>query len=127
MLWLVAVIVDALDGVGLAVDTAAREGRVGRGHVERAHARAQAADCCRGVRLDVARDAEVFGRLYHVVQAHVGSELDEDRVVRLGHRVRDRDLPPLYEIVVVYLVNLVLESEVQPAGYVGTLGRDAVS
>src|SRR5215203_1235967 len=77
----------ALDRVGLAVDAAAGERRVGRGHVEWAYARAEAAYGGRRVGIYGARDAEVFGRLDHAVQAHVGGELDEDRVIRLGHRV----------------------------------------
>src|ERR671916_952033 len=40
-----------LDGVGLPVDAAGGEGRVGGGHLEGAHARAQTPDGCRGVRV----------------------------------------------------------------------------
>src|SRR5829696_3943662 len=48
----VAVPVDSLDGVRLAVDTATGEGRVGRGHIKRADARPQAAYSGRRVGLD---------------------------------------------------------------------------
>src|SRR5918993_3556039 len=43
LLLAVTVPVDSLDGVRLAVDTAAGEGRVGGGHIKRANARPQAA------------------------------------------------------------------------------------
>src|SRR5918997_2194786 len=122
----VAVPIDTLYGVRLAVDAAPGESRVCRGHVERTDPRTQAAYRSRRVRVDGGGDAEVFGGLDDVVQSNVVSELYEDRVVRLRHSVGDGDLSPLCVVVVVYLVVLVLEVEGQILGYVGALGGDVL-
>src|SRR5215208_6553485 len=71
----VAVPVDSLDGVRLAVDTATGESRVGRDHIKRADARPQAAYSGRRVGLDGSGNAYVLGGLHHVVQSHVGGKL----------------------------------------------------
>src|ERR671910_2962802 len=120
----VAVPVDALDGVRLAVYTATGESRVGRGHVKRAYARPQAAYSGRRVGLDGRGNAQVFGGIHDVFQSHVGGKLHEYRVVRLRHGIGNGDLSPLDVVVVVYLVILVFEVEGQVLGYVGALRGD---
>src|SRR5215204_6523109 len=120
----VAIPVDSLDGVRLAVDAATGEGRVGRGHVKRADARPQAAYGGRRVGLDGRGNAQLFGGIRDVFQSHVGGKLHEHRVIRLRHSFGNGDLSPLDVIVVVYLVVLVLEVEGQVLGYVGALRGD---
>src|ERR671910_1897472 len=120
----VAVPVDALDGVRLAVYTATGESRVGRGHVKRAYARPQAAYSGRRVGLDWCGDPQVFGGIHDVFQSHVGGKLHEHRVVRLRHSVGYGDLSPLDVVVVAHLVVLVLEVEGQVLGDVGALRGD---
>src|SRR5918994_2106518 len=120
----VAVPVDALDGVGIAVYAATGEGRVCRGHVERADARLQAAYGGRRGGLDRCGYSQVFGGIHHVFQSYVGGKLHEHRVVRLRHGVGYGDLSPLDVVVVAHLVVLVLEVEGQVLGDVGALRRD---
>src|SRR5215211_5852862 len=108
------------------MDAAAGERRVGRGHVERADASTQAAYRGRRVGVHVRGDAKVFGGLDDVLQSNVDGELHEHRVVRLLHGVGHGDLPPLYVVVVVYLVILVLEIEGQLVGHVGAVRGDAL-
>src|SRR5918993_4414764 len=120
----VAVPVDALDGVRLAVYTATGESRVGRGHVKRAYARPQAAYSGRRVGLDWCGDPQVFGGIHDVFQSHVGGKLHEHRVIRLRHSVGYGDLSPLDVVVVAHLVVLVLEVEGQVLRYVGALRGD---
>src|SRR5215210_1574137 len=102
-----------LYGVGLPVDAAGGEGRVGGGHLERAHARPQAPDCCRGVGVYRGDDAHGRGDLRHVLQPQVHGELYKDRVVRLGHGLVERYSAPLYAVVVADLDPLPPVVEVQ--------------
>src|ERR671910_1493782 len=120
----VAVPVDGLDGVGLAVYAATGESRVGGGHVERADARPEAAYSGRRVGLDWCGDPQVFGGIHDVFQSHVGGKLHEHRVIRLRHSVGYGDLSPLDVVVVAHLVVLVLEVEGQVLRYVGALRGD---
>ena len=120
----VAIPVDTLDGVRLAMHAAAGEGRVGRGHVERADAEPEAAYRRRRVGLDGRGDAKAFGGFDDVVEADVGGELDEDRVVRFRHGLGHGDGSPLHGVVVLYGVVLVLEAEVEVVGNVGGLRGD---
>src|SRR5918993_3739996 len=71
----VAVPVDGLDGVGLAVYTATGESRVGGGHVERADARPQAAYGGRRGGVDRGGFSQIFGGIPHVFPYPVGGEM----------------------------------------------------
>src|SRR5918997_6209409 len=68
----VAVPVDALDGVGIAVYAATGEGRVCRGHVERADARPQAAYGGRRGGVLPGGYSPGFGGIQHVFLFHLG-------------------------------------------------------
>src|ERR671916_710335 len=102
-----------LDSVGLPVDAAGGEGRVGGGHLKRAHARPQTPDGSRGVGVYRGGDAHGRGDLGHVLQPQVHGELYKDRVVRLGHGPVERYPAPLYAVVVADLDPLPLVVEVQ--------------
>jgi hypothetical protein len=102
-----------LDSVGLPVDAAGGEGRVGGGHLERANACPQPSYSRRGVGIYRGGDAHGRGDLGHVLQPQVHGELYEDRVVRLGHGPVERYPAPLYTVVVLDLDPLPFVIEVQ--------------
>src|SRR3712207_1486932 len=118
----VAYLLYAFDGVRLAVDAAAGEGRVGGGHLQGTDADAQATYRRGRGAIDRTCDPQGPGGLRDVLQPCIHGDLDKDRVVRLGHCFGDRDLPTLHGAVVLDGVVLTLEADVEVVGDVDALG-----